>query len=1018
MTALLAIAASSSADTPTFNRDVRPILSDLCFACHGPDAKSREADLRLDMLDEALTQGAIVRGDSGASKIMKRILSSTDDERMPPPATGKKLTSEQIHTLRSWIDAGAPYESHWAFERVPPTVVTPRLTPPSDWPRQDLDVFVLDAIRSHHFTPASAATKEQWLRRVTLDLTGLPPSVDQLNAFLADHRESAYVRVVDRLLADESFGERMASIWLDVARYADTFGYQNDVAMEVWPWRDWVIQAFNNNLPYDQFITWQIAGDLLPNPTRDQQLATTFNRLHRQTNEGGSIPEEFRQAGIADRTSTVGTAMLGLTLDCSRCHDHKYDPITQRDFYRLAACFSNIDELGVYAHFTFAAPTPAMLLYEGDQEAQHMAAKEEVIRQHQELRHYIDETHNAILSNHDSLLVSLPEPPKPDWSEPLEGDVPGIVGQATKCNGDDEIQCKVAPQLSRTTPFSLSLWVYPAIHQPRTVVLHQSVAAEDSAFRGLQLTLDSGLPEFSLIHFWPGDAIRVKATGAIPLSEWTHLAVTYDGSSQAEGVRLFVNGAAVETRVERDQLTRDILHLAAWHDMNVGNVRLSLGARFRDFGFREGKLDDLQVFTRQVTGAEIAAIYAGVKSDAGQIELTDAMRLEHYRLTQDTEFLKRQDQLRAARERENEIVTGVRQIMTMKTAEVPRQSFILKRGAYDEPAEEVQPGSPAFLGEKTPINHRLDLARWMVGEVNPLVSRVAVNRIWHLFFGRGLVASLEDFGSQGTPPSHPQLLDSLSRRLMDSGWDVKELCREIVLSSTYRQSSVPNNPEWFVTDPINQWLARGPRVRLSAEQIRDLALFASGLLVRKQGGPSVMPYQPAGLWEEAGTGKRYNQASGEGLYRRSLYTYWKRTAPPPSMLTFDATNRETCTAKRELTTTPLQALILLNDPQFVEAARMIAQQLIEPGSNVSLEDRWRGAFRALVGRQPSAEEQQILDELYREQKQFFYAEPANAESLIHVGDSKPGREIDAVDLAAATVVIETLLNYDETQMKR
>ncbi len=794
--------------------------------------------------------------------------------------------------------------------------------------------------------------------------------------------------------------------------------------MEVWPWRDWVINAFNANLPYDEFIRQQTAGDLLPDATQHQRLATTFNRLHRQTNEGGSVAEEFRQANIADRTVTNATAFLGLTFECARCHDHKYDPILTRDFYSLSAYFSNIDESGLYSHFTYSAPTPALLLYEGDQEHQHQSAFAEVRQLEAQL------AAARIIANErfdeQQLTPALPAAPTADFSFPLNGDTAGVVGQATYCNGDDEIGCGAMPELGRTDPFTLALWVKPASSQPRMLVLHQSVAAEDSGFRGLQLTIDNGRPEFSLIHFWPGNAVRVESIDVIPSNAWSHLAVTHDGSGRADGLQIYIDGKAVETRTERDQLTRDIRHRQEWGDMKAGEVKMSVGARFRDIGFRDGVVDDLLCFQRQISAAEVAAIVnAAVSNSSDEIvrkrpllESTPAMAKQHQWLGDET-YQTLSQKLSAARQHENEIVTGVREIMTMETAAITRQNYILKRGDYTSPGDEVQPATPRFLPSLKGAERidRLGLANWLTSADNPLVARVIVNRFWHLFFGRGIVVSLEDFGSQGVPPSHPPLLDHLARSLIDDDWDLKNLCRRIVLSSTYRQSSAPRDPLWFESDPSNQWLARGPKHRLSAEQVRDTALAVSGLLVNTVGGPSVMPYQPPGLWEEAGTGKKYNQAHGAGLYRRSLYTYWKRTSPPPSMMTFDATTRETCTPKRELTTTPLQALVLLNDPQYVEASRALAYQLIVQYGD-DLTDRWNDLFRRLISRPPTDKELTIISLLYREQWSYFQSDQAAAEAFVKVGETSPASNVPLIDLAATAVVVDTLLSYDETQMKR
>ncbi len=1007
---------ASAAETLSFNQDIRPILSEYCYACHGPDENHREADLRLDEREAAIDYGAIVPEDPDASSLVERILSDDSDIVMPPPKGGKKLSDKQKKKLVAWIRQGAVYQKHWAFEPVPKSVVAPDAG--DSWARNDVDRFIAKALRKKGWTASAQADRATWLRRVTFDLTGLPPTPKELDAFLGDESSDAYDKVVDRLLSSQAYGERMANMWLDVARYADTFGYQNDVAMEVWPWRDWVIGAFNQNMPYDQFITEQIAGDRLPGADQDQRLATTFNRLHRQTNEGGSIAEEFRLAGIADRTTTAGTAFLGLTFECSRCHDHKFDPIKKRDFYRLSAYFSDIDEFGLYSHFTFSQPTPAMLLYQGQQRRQHKAAEADVQQAKQQWKRAVQTARSHWKQHPEQLLTDLPEVRESALHMPLDGDAEGIVGKATQCNGDKEIVCEGAPEFGRTSPFSYSLWVKPAVTQPRMLVLHQSVAAEDSGFRGLQLTIDNGHPEFSMIHFWPGNAVRIQSRLTIPVDQWTHLAVTHDGSGTAPGLRLFINGKPASVDTERDGLTRDILHRKEWGDMKVGQVKLALGARFRDVGFRDGLLDELNVFDLQLSLAEVAALHHAVRPDAPARPVDEEMALDHQLLTADPSVRAAREKLLQAREHENEIVTGIRQIMVMQHADNAQPTHVLERGEYTAKREQVGAGIPEFLSTIPADGEgRLALARWITHPDNPLTSRIMANRMWHLFFGRGIVVTLEDFGSQGTPPSHPELLDYLARSLIDDDWDLHSLCRRIVLSATYRQSSAAADPDLYQRDPENVWLARGPKHRLSAEQLRDAALSASGLLVRTVGGPSVMPYQPAGLWKEAGTGKSYRQSTGDGLYRRSLYTFWKRTAPPPSMLTFDATNRESCTARRELTTTPLQALIFLNDPQYVEASRVLAEHLVGAHEE-AIDARWNELFRRLISRPPTDKERTVIDKLYREQLAYFQEDTGRADEFLKVGTQPTNDNLDRAAVAATTIVVQTIIAYDETIMLR
>jgi hypothetical protein len=1008
--------SAADARKPLFNCDIRPILSDKCFKCHGPDKLARKADLRLDQRAAAISADAIVPGKPDESLLVERIFSDNPKQVMPPANSGKTLTVEQKETLRKWIAAGAEYQSHWSFIPVPKQVAVPAVKDGSKWIRNPIDAFVFEQLQKAKIEPAAEVSREKWLRRVSFDLTGLPPTLAEIDAFLADQSADAYPTAVDRLLKSPAFGERMASDWLDIARYADTFGYQADRDMHVWPWRDWVIRAYNDNLPCDQFILWQTAGDLLPNPTRDQYLATAFNRLHRQTNEGGSIEEEFRIAYIADRVNTNATAFLGLTFECARCHDHKFDPVSQADFYRLSAFFTSIDEHGLYSHFTETAPTPALLLYEGDQEARHKELLGKIREKETELTKIRDDAKERFASVAGAIAPAPVEPVAKFSFEDLQpsGDykaVPGRIGQAIQFEGDDAFVCKGAGQFGRTTPFSFALWIRPGEHKPREIIFHRSVAAEDSAFRGYSLVLDSGRAVVSLIHFWPGNAIRIRTKDLVPAGEWTYLAVTYDGSSRAGGLRIYFNGVPAVVEVVRDKLTRDIVHRGDWGDS--GAPDLSLGARFRDVGFKGGSLDELLVFDRELTPLEVAA------AGGFEIPTSEAARFAHYLSRDDEPYRAALNELHDLRTAENDLVSKVRQIMVMKELPEPRPTHILRRGAYDAPGDIVGPDTPASilpLPEDVPRN-RLGLARWLVDVRNPLTSRVTVNRFWQMFFGRGLVITAEDFGSQGQPPTHPELLDWLARHFIENGWNVKDLCRLIVLSATYRQSTVPRDAKLYADDPENRLLGRGPRYRLPAEQLRDNALAISGLLVRKIGGPSVMPYQPAGLWEESGTGKTYAQSHGEGLYRRSLYTFWRRTSPPPSMTTFDATSREVCVARREQTSSPLQALVLLNDPQYVEAARVLAEKLIsQEGSTV--DSRLETAFRLLTSRRPSASERDVLSILYHDQHDHFAKVPEEAKALLAVGETPRDDKLDPTDLAATAMVARLLFNFDECVTKR
>ncbi len=707
---------SAAADdkSPAFNRDIRPILSDKCFKCHGPDSAARKADLRLDIRDVAVKAEAIVPGKPDESLLVERVFSTDPQEAMPPPGSGKSLTAEEKKVVRQWIAAGAEYQSHWSFIPVPRQVPVPSPPDDSKWVRNPIDAFVLDRLRRAKIERAVETSREKWLRRATFDLTGLPPTLHELDAFLADKSPAAYETAVDRLLKSTAYGERMANDWIDVARYADTFGYQSDRDMHVWPWRDWVIRAFNDNLSYDKFIVWQTAGDLLPDPTRDQYLATAFNRLHRQTNEGGSIEEEFRVAYIADRVNTNATAFLGLTFECCRCHDHKFDPLSQRDFYSLSAFFSNIDEHGLYSHFTETPPTPALLLYAGDQAIQHRELLNKVRGKEAEL----DRVKTEAKQRMPQMAAGAPVTVEPAANFSFEdakpaGDytsVPGKIGQGVQFGGDDAFVCKGAGQFGRATPFSFALWLNPAEHKPRQMIFHRSVAAEDSAFRGYSLVLDNGHAVFSMVHFWPGNAIRVETKAVLPIGQWTHVAVTYDGSSRAAGLAIYINGMPAPVDVIRDKLSRDIVHRGEWGDS--GSPELSLGARFRDSGFKGGIVDEFQVFNRELSPVEVSA------TGGFDPPTSEAARFSHYLMHDDEPYRAARAELLAARVAENDLVSQVRQIMVMKELPEPRPAHILRRGAYDAPGEPVAADTPASIlpfPNDSPRN-RLGLARWLVDE--------------------------------------------------------------------------------------------------------------------------------------------------------------------------------------------------------------------------------------------------------------------------------------------------------------
>ena len=1051
-----------------FNRQVRPILAEFCLKCHGADEKARKGELRLDIRQAAVEKKAITPGHAEESELIKRIFSHDPDEVMPPAKERKTLTEEQKNTLKQWIEQGAEYRPHWAF--IPPELPPVPQPPGGDGEiRNPIDAFVRQRLAEERLTPAPETTRERWLRRVTLDLTGLPPSMAEIDAFLADGTEGAYETVVQRLLANKAFGERMATDWLDAARYADTYGRHEDAESAVWRYRDWVVQAFNTNLPYDQFLIWQTAGDLLPNPTPDQYIATAFNRLVQQSNEAGSNEEEFRQDHVNDRVKTNAVAILGLTMECARCHDHKYDPLTQKDYYSFSAFLNNVDELGLFARQTAGVPAPSLLLFTPEQKAAHQAVLKEIsdvesqlaavrdrgrdrfhewCREHgmpplaQPLCHYtfesVAEKKAGVKKNQfDSLHPDAP-PAIVRQTPKAVPSVAGGVGIELANDNGMEFPDNVGA-FRRTDAFSLAFWFQNNVDQERAVVLHRTRGRLDAASRGYELSLEHGRLEFALAHYAPGNSIRIRMKQPLPLGAWAHITASYDGSSRASGLRLFINGKPGDCEVIRDNLYRDILYRKEWGDFDDAKIqdngtpviKLTLAWRYNDMGLKDGAYDDFMVFDRALTAAEASVLSGGAvpKLKQGWWDwLTGADPLppnvdEWYEVwlrdcdeTAKALLAKLQD----LRTKEDDLVTGVEEMMVMREMEPRRPTYVLTRGQFNQPGVEVSPDTPSALPPmpKDLPRNRLGLAMWYVDKSNPLTARVAVNRIWQMFFGRGLVSTTEDFGMQGQLPSHPELLDWLACDFRDHGWDVKRLCRMIALSSTYRQNSVPRDPRSLEIDPQNVLLSRGPRHRLTAEQIRDTALAVSGLLVPKLGGPSVKPYQPAGLYEDSGVQAHYVQDHGEGLWRRSVYTFRKRTLPIPNLIVFDSPTREFCRVRRESTNTPLQALTLLNDPQYVEACRVTAEKELKThpeGIEVALAE----SFRLWTGRSPRAEETGVLRQLYDEERVWFEGHPQDAEALCTGnGESPPDKSLLPAQVAAMTEVQRALLGDDETLVEQ
>lgn len=1021
-TLMLVCGGLAAAAPPDYTRDVRPVFAENCYQCHGPDGGTRQADLRFDLMSDAIEQGVIVPGDPEASAVAVRIRSDDDRVRMPPPESHKVLNEKQKQLIVDWIEAGANYEPHWAFRPVRKPAIPGRGEGAASPAGSDaIDALVRARLKQEGLAFSPEADRESLLRRATFDLTGLPPTIEELDAFLNDTSPDAFAKVVDRLLASPRYGERMALGWLDAARYADTFGYQNDRETHVWPWRDWVIRAFNANMPYDQFVTEQLAGDLIENSTTDQRLATAFNRLHRQTNEGGSVEEEFRLEYVADRTEVFGTAMLGMTFECARCHDHKFDPTSQKEFFQLSAFFASIDESGMYSHFTETAPTPALMLYGEGQEAQHANLKRAIEERLAQLKSAERDSLYRFIQWLGSSDRAAPEPivhlpfDSPE-EKPGFTSAEGRFGGAAVFNGDGAVSIEKLAAFERSDPFTLAMHVNSAAHEPRMMLAHRSEASLDAASRGYELRLDDGHVVFGLIHFWPGNALVVKTREAIPENEWVHLAATYDGSSRAAGIAIYIDGKLAPLEIVRDGLYRTIRY------GNGDKPNLQLGARFRDNGFKDGRIDEFRVYDAELSALEIESLARGVPLGdliAKEIQTREgrARVREVFEHSIDKQLNELRGELHAARAEEAKFAETIPQIMVMQEMDEPRETHLLGRGSYLEKREVVKPDTPLFLPpfpEDAPRN-RLGLAQWLFLPDHPLTARVAVNRLWAQLFGRGLVATPEDFGIQGEPPEYPDLLDYLAVRYRELGWDTKAMLREIMLSGTYRQVSAAP-PELLQRDPENALLARGPRHRLSAEAIRDAALAASGLLTPSIGGPSVKPYQPEGIWKDVSS-TEYKQDTGEALYRRSMYTFLKRTAPPPTMLLFDATDRETCVVRRERTETPLQALVLLNDPQFVEAARVLAERVmaLHPGDP---ESAVKQIFRWLTSRTPSEKQMNVLLAAYAEQRAHFAAQPDGAAAYLQVGEHPADANLGAVELAAMTAIAQLAMNYDEFQMKR
>ena len=946
----------TSADQVEFNRDIRPILSDNCYTCHGPDKANRKTSLRLDNETSVFADlggyQAVVPGNLEKSELYNRISTEDESRRMPPVYSERKLSASQIALVRRWIEQGAKWQKHWSF--IPPAPPNLPEVKNKSWIRNPIDLFVLERLEREGLAPSPEAGAETLIRRVTLDLTGLPPTPMEVDAFLSDRSPNAYEKLVDRLLQSPRYGERMAIRWLEAARYADTNGYQTDAERIMWRWRDWVIDAFNRNMPFDQFTIEQIAGDMLPNATIEQKLATGFNRNHRGNGEGGIIPEEYAVEYVVDRVDTTSTVWLGLTMGCARCHDHKYDPITQKEYYQLFAYFNNIPEKGHANKYGNSPPvikTPTSqqklelvemdrLLREAEKEWENL--QPQLVATERAWEKGFDRSRMIDWSITDGLEVYFPLDGKsidrvakpaneiaafPSFRDGTPNYGRGQIGLAANFDGKRFIDAGNVADFGFYDKFSMSAWVYPLDEKGGAIFTRTKDLNKEM---GYGLYLVNGKLQFDLVQRWLDDALRIETQQTLSPGQWYHVAVSYDGSRTAEGAKIYVDGKPVGMKILIDELYQTFKVTDPFRIGGGGGPE----NRFR------GSIDDVRVYTRVLDSEEVRLfsctdrineilVIPPEKRSALQVA-----KLETFFVATDApeSIRKTRQRIIALRRQREKLLDTIPTTMVMQEMNPPRDSFILIRGAYDRQGDRIRPAVPAALNplpEGLP-NNRLALARWLVDPNNPLTARVVVNRFWQMYFGNGLVKTVENFGSQGEWPTHPALLDWLATEFVRSGWDVKGLQKQIVLSATYRQSS-RTTPAMLLRDPENRLLARGPRIRLSAEMVRDQALAISGLLVEKIGGQSVKPLQPEGLWKDLSGGEDYEPDKGENLYRRSLYTFWKRTVAPPGMVTFDAPSRETCTVRQTRTNTPLQALNLMNDVSYVEAARVFAQRIMIEG---------------------------------------------------------------------------------------
>ncbi len=1024
-----------------YNRDIRPILAENCFACHGPDSAARKADLRIDLRDAAIEAGAIVPGKPEKSELVVRLFAADGDGLMPPVKSHKKLTVAQKETLRRWVAEGAEYQLHWSFL----TPVRPEVPAVKDasWVRNPIDNFVLAKLEAKGMKPAPEADRRTLARRLAFDLTGLPPEPADVEAFVADKSEKWYENYVDKLLASPHWGEHRGRYWLDYARYADTHGIHFDNFREVWAYRDWVINAFNKNLPFDQFTIDQLAGDLLPNPTLDQRVATGFNRCNITTNEGGIIDEEYVVLYARDRTETTSAVWMGLTTGCAVCHDHKYDPFSMRDFYAMSAFFNNTTQ--PTRDGNISNTPPIIPVPKGEDRARFDAISKELA----DLRSQLDARKAAAKPNFEAWLKTA-STGSVLGKNPVAGlklHAPLTEGEGTQAafttDGQvqfarlgtgygwgagpksakefhvkptgDPITMPTIGDFDTTQPFTAAAWVKLNRRNQTGAIFGRMDAA--NKHRGWDLWIEGDKPGFHLINTFPESAIKIVSRAPVQFNQWAHVAVVYDGKGKAAGATIYINGEPQATTVTQDSLK----------GTTRTEVPFTIGQRHTDSRLAGSFLKDARVYDRVLTGTEIAQIYSSfatveaLSKPAAQRNASDSEQVFAWWLRSYDEPTRTLGDKASKLQAEEAAIKGrgtIAHVMNEKPGEAG--AFLLHRGEYDQRRDPVTAATPKSMPAMTkdmPRN-RLGLAQWLLSKDHPLTTRVTVNRFWQEVFGTGLVVTSGDFGVAGELPSHPELLDWLAVEFREKGWDIKQFFRMIVTSATYRQSAV-TSPEKLENDRDNRLLSRGPRFRMDAEMIRDNALAASGLLVRKLGGASVKPYQPEGVWEAVamiGSNTRnYQRDSGENLYRRSMYTFWKRSAPPAAMEVLNAPNRELCTVRRDRTNTPIAALLTLNDVQFVEAARVLAENAIKRAQ--SDDDRIGFLSARLLARSFKPEELAIVKESLAALRENFKQKPEDAKALIAFGESKADAALDVSELAAWTMLTNQLMNLDEVLNK-